>query len=73
MKDVLYKVGAFILCSFILLAAYSQEVRKNPVRQTSANKEETVYKPQAKATSFAGKQRQNDKKVASGKNSLPSK
>lgn len=67
MKDVLYKVGAFILCSFISLAAYSQEVRKNPVRQTSANKEETVYKPQAKATSSAGKQRQNDKKVASGK------
>lgn len=74
MKDVLlYKVGVFILGLFLSLAAYSQEPKKSPVKQTSADKNETVYKPQAKATPAAGKQQKpdkqqkTDKKVTSGK------
>lgn len=74
MKDVLlYKVGVFILGLFLSLAAYSQEPKKSPVKQTSADKNETVYKPQAKATPAAGKQQKTDKKVASEKQQKPAK
>lgn len=66
MKNVLYKIGAFILCSFLSFAAYSQEVKKNPVRQTSADKEETVYKPQAKSSSTIDKKK-NTPTATSGK------